>query len=68
MLFLLGQFYPADFTWDEDILCLHGHNLVGELVDADERGMYSPLRPFSSTTRPMLPVSSRFFLSSSEKM
>ena len=33
-----------------------------------KEGTYSPLRFFSSTTRPMLPVSSRFFLSSSEKM
>ena len=29
--------------------------------------MYSPPRPFSSTTRPILPVSSRFFLSSSRR-
>ena len=33
-----------------------------------KEGMYSPPRPFSSTTRPILPVSSRFFLSSSEKI
>ena len=31
-------------------------------------GTISPLRDLRSTTRPMLPVSSRFFLSSSEKI
>ena len=38
VLFLFGQFHPADFTWYEDILGFHRHHLVGQLVDADERG------------------------------
>ena len=46
MLFLFGQFYPADFIGNEHILCLHGHNLVGELVDADERGDVFAVAPF----------------------
>jgi len=38
VLLLLGQFNSADFTRYEDILGFHRHHLVGQLVDADERG------------------------------